>query len=644
MVQFSKISLAFGDRDILKNVSLVITSGTRAALVGANGAGKTSLLKVIAGIIVPDSGEKSVQKGCRISYLPQTGLIHRGNSLYDEVEKVFSPVKALILQMETLASAFGNIKNDDESAKLLKEYHVLSEIVEHSGYDTRKQKIQVVLEGLGFTQRDKNRPVEEFSGGWQMRIALAKTLLETPDILLLDEPTNYLDIEALTWLEKWLTDFRGGYVLVSHDRFFLDVTINEVYELCQGQLKRYVGNYTAYEAVRKVEMESLVKRYHEQQEEIAKSEDLIRRFRYKAAKAAMVQERIKRLEKMKRIEIPESLKRMSVRFPEPPHSGKTALVIAGLSKYYGMRRIFGEFDLMLDSGEKLLVVGRNGAGKTTLLRILAGEDADFKGTVTYGTGIVAGYFSQDAAETLNDLDGRKSVLEYIETDAPIALIPKIRDMLGAFLFRGNDIDKSIAVLSGGEKSRLALLKMLLKPLNLLILDEPTNHLDLQSKDVLMDTLKAFTGTVVFVSHDRAFMEGLSTKTLEISSKDAPSGVRLFYGNYGYYLEKTATEEVVESKGMRSKVENFEEKGDARERFLAEKQRQSEMRRQQRYEVALLSTIDALEKEKASLEAELETPKVYTNSEKARAVQAQINDLAAKIEEKIAEWEKSAFLL
>jgi ATP-binding cassette subfamily F protein 3 len=642
MIQFSKISLAFGDKDILKDLSLVITAGTRAALIGANGAGKTTLLKVIAGVTAPDSGEKSVQKGCRISYLPQTGLVYHGNRLYDEVEKAFSPIKALISKMETLASTLESVKTDNEGVKLLEEYHILSEIVENSGYNVRKQKIQAVLEGLGFAPKDKNRPVEEFSGGWQMRIALVKTLLETPDVLLLDEPTNYLDIEARTWLEKWLDDFCGGYILVSHDRFFLDVTVNEVYELFQGRLKRYVGNYTAYEMVRKVELESLVKRYNEQQEEIAKSEDLIRRFRYKATKAAMVQERIKRLEKMERIEIPESLKKMSVQFPKPPHSGKTAIAITGLGKYYGTRQIFGGLDLILDSGEKLLVVGRNGAGKTTLLRILAGKDTDFEGTIAYGSGIAVGYFSQDAAETLDDSDGGKSVLEYMEKDTPIALIPKIRDMLGAFLFRGDDVDKSVTVLSGGEKSRLALLKMLVKPMNLLILDEPTNHLDLQSKDALMDALRAFAGTVIFVSHDRSFMEGLSSKTLEISGKDASSSTRLFYGNYGYYLEKISSENVVEVEETWLKTENSKEKNDARERFSVEKQKRSEIRRQQRRAVTLLSTIDALEKEKAMLEAELSTPTVYTNGEKARAVQAQINELVAKIEEKTVEWETVAF--
>jgi ATP-binding cassette subfamily F protein 3 len=321
-----------------------------------------------------------------------------------------------------------------------------------------------------------------------MRIALAKVLLESPDILLLDEPTNYLDIEARGWLEEWLRNFTGGYLLVSHDRYFLDVTVNEVYELFQGNLKRYAGNYSAYEKVRETELETLMNSYKAQQEEIAKAEDLIRRFRYKPTKAAMVQERIKRLEKMERIEIPESMKKITIRFPPPPHSGRIAMTLEQISKSYGERRVISNLDLLLESKEKLVVVGRNGAGKSTLLRILAGVDSDYSGSMSFGAGIAIGYFSQDAAETMT---GSQSVLEFMEAEAPLELIPKVRDMLGAFLFRGDDVYKSLSVLSGGEKSRLALLKLLLKPFNLLILDEPTNHLDLSSKDILLETLKSY---------------------------------------------------------------------------------------------------------------------------------------------------------
>ncbi|MDR1400009.1 MAG: ABC-F family ATP-binding cassette domain-containing protein [Treponema sp.] len=631
-VQFSKVSLAFGDRDLLKEVSLNLSTGSRAALTGVNGSGKTTLMQVIAGKRAADSGERAVEKACRVSYLPQSGIVHYGKTLRDEAETAYAEIHALLARLEDIG---GQLQSADErrAAPLLEEYHRLEERVETSGYYTREASVSMVLTGLGFSSEDFKRPTEEFSGGWQMRIALAKVLLENPDILLLDEPTNYLDIEARVWLEDWLRGFSGGYLLVSHDRYFLDICVNEVYELFQGNLKRYIGNYTAYQQVRQVEIESLMKRYAEQQEEIAKSEDLIRRFRYKASKAAMVQERVKRLEKIERIEIPESLKRISISFPPPPHAGRIALTLDKVGKSYGERRVLSGLDLTLESGEKLVVVGRNGAGKTTLLRILANIDINHEGGLRYGAGIVAGYFSQDAAETLT---GPESVLDFMETDASITLIPRIRDMLGAFLFRGDDVYKSLSVLSGGEKSRLALLKMLLKPMNLIILDEPTNHLDLQSKDILLDTLRAYTGTIVFVSHDRAFMEALSTKTLELS----PLGPRLFYGNYAYYLDRVTRSSAT---GLSDKGEDAASPDTQTVRKAvvgreAGKQRQTLLKRLERQEAEILTQVEQLETEKARLEVELARPDVYSSGEKARAVKARLDQTTTRLEAKTAEWE------
>ncbi|MDR1325118.1 MAG: ABC-F family ATP-binding cassette domain-containing protein [Treponema sp.] len=631
-VQCTKVSLAFGDRDLLKEVNLNLATGSRAALTGANGSGKTTLMQVIAGKRAADSGDQAVEKGCRVSYLPQSGIVHQGKTLRDEAETAYAEVYALLARLDDIG---GQLQNADErrAVPLLEEYHRLEERVEHSGYYTREQSVSMVLTGLGFSTQDFQRPTEEFSGGWQMRIALAKTLLEKPDILLLDEPTNYLDIEARAWLEDWLRSFSGGYLLVSHDRYFLDVCVSEVYELFQGNLKRYVGNYTAYQQVRQVEIESLMKRYAEQQEEIAKSEDLIRRFRYKATKAAMVQERIKRLEKMERIQIPESLKKISISFPPPPHAGRIALTLENVGKSYGDRRVLAGLDLTLESSEKLVVVGRNGAGKTTLLRILAAIDTNHHGAVRYGAGIAAGYFSQDAAETIT---GAESVLDFMEAGAPTSLIPRIRDMLGAFLFRGDDVYKSLSVLSGGEKSRLALLKMLLKPMNLLILDEPTNHLDLQSKDILLDTLRAYTGTIVFVSHDRAFMEALSTKTLELS----PCGPRLFYGNYAYYLDRVAAPSAAapSAKAPAPASPSAQTARSTAAEREAGKQRQTALKRLERQEADILARIEELETEKARLETELARPHVYSNREKARAVKARLDETAARLEAKTTEWE------
>jgi ATP-binding cassette subfamily F protein 3 len=672
-VQFTRVSLAFGDRDILKDVGLNLASGSRAGLAGINGSGKSTLMKVIAGKLPPDSGERAAQRGCRISYLPQSGVAHRGRSLREEAETAYDEIAALLNKMEDIGRTLEGSKNDDgHTTALLAELQRLQEQVENSGYYNRDQAISAALSGLGFSAADMDRRVEEFSGGWQMRIALAKTLLESPDILLLDEPTNYLDIEARSWLEQWLRNFTGGYLVVSHDRYFLDLTVNEVYELFQGRLKRYVGNYTAYERIRQTELDSLLKRYAAQQEEIAKNEDLIRRFRYKASKAAMAQERIKRLEKMERIEIPESLKKISITLPPPPRSGRIAMTLENIGKSYGERPVIANLDLLLEAGEKLVVVGRNGAGKTTLLRILAGEDRDFTGSLSYGAGIRPGYFSQDAAENLGADDplGSRQVLEYLESEAPTELIPRVRDMLGVFLFRGDDVYKPISVLSGGEKSRLALLRMLLKPMNLLIMDEPTNHLDIQSKDVLMEALKAYNGTVIFVSHDRAFMEALSTKTLELSARGPgqPTAARLFYGNYGYYLDRLAreaaeTRQDVEGRRNpsgppapsrpaplgRARPRNAPPvpaapempPKTAKEQREAEKQKQTVLRRIRREEADILEALEALEAEKTALETELAQPEVYSNAEKARSVKARLDRLNAEAEGKSREWEAKA---
>ncbi|QQO09265.1 ribosomal protection-like ABC-F family protein [Breznakiella homolactica] len=644
-VQFTKVSLAFGDRDILSEVGLNLASGSRAALTGANGSGKSTLMKVIAGKISADSGERAVQKGTRVSYLPQSGIVHRGRTLREEAETAFEDILAMLTRVDELGRELQQATEDDSrTAALLDEYHRLQEEAENRGYYTREQRIAMVLTGLGFSESDMDRPAEEFSGGWQMRIALAKVLLEQPDILLLDEPTNYLDIEARDWLESWLRDFTGGYLLVSHDRYFLDVTVNEVYELFQGKLKRYAGNYSAYETVRQTELESLVARYKAQQEEIAKAEDLIRRFRYKATKAAMVQERIKKLDKMERIELPESLKKISITFPPPPHSGRIAMTLKGIGKTYGSRRVLSGLDLIIESGEKLLVVGRNGAGKTTLLRILAGDDTNYEGEYTYGAGIAVGYFSQDAAETMG---GGQSVLEYLESEAPTDLIPKLRDMLGAFLFRGDDVYKSLSVLSGGEKSRLALLKLLLKPMNLLILDEPTNHLDLQSKDILLETLTNYAGTVIFVSHDRYFMEALSTKTLELTAE----GPRLFYGNYTYYLDRLEREsQTDQAPGISGTDIPVQESGTnavpdsglgAAAHREAMKKRQTLIRRLEREESEFLAALEQLETEKAELEGEIQKPEVYAQAEKLRAVQAKLDGITLKIDTTFKKWEETA---
>ena len=642
-VQFSQVSLAFGDRDILKNVSVNLQAGSKVALTGANGSGKSTLIKVMAGLVQPDGGQRVAQKDARIAYLPQSGLTHHGCSLREEADKAFGFGYELQAEMEKIGD---KLKNGEGNEKLLLERHdaILTEL-EESGWNRRQVMAEQVLAGLGFSREDLDKNCEEFSGGWQMRIALGKALMVNPDILLLDEPTNYLDIEARGWLEKFLDNYKGGFLLVSHDRYFLDHTVNEVYELFNGELKRYPGNYTHYEKVREIELETLIREYEKQQAEIAHLQEFINRFGVQATKAAQAQERQKMLDKIleKQIVIPESLKKIHFKFPPAPHSGRLVATLSKITKSYdGEHNVLQNLDLVLENGERLVVAGHNGAGKSTLLRIIAGADSDFSGEVKLGSGVKIGYFSQDNAETLK---GSASVLETVESEAPLELIPKIRDMLGAFLFRGDDVHKSLDVLSGGEKARVALLKLLLRPVNFLILDEPTNHLDMHSKDVLLDALKDFGGTVIFVSHDRGFIENLSTRVLELK----PGQFRLFPGDYKYYMERLEREangefsqnDELKSAAQPEKNSQKEEKTETKRSWEEQKKLESERRRAEKNVKNLEEQILKLEEEKSSQEAQMAKPEVYSNGEKAKAVQKKIDELTEKLEELNIQWMEAA---
>ena len=648
-VQFSQVSLAFGDRDILKNVTINLQTGSKVALTGANGAGKSTLIKVLAGFVPPDSGSRAVQKECRIAYLPQSGLTHHGCTLREEADKAFEFGYELQRRIDEIGGQLERGEGNTDS--LVTQQAELIQKLEDSGWHRREAAAESVLLGLGFARTDFDRDTAEFSGGWQMRIALAKALMQGPDILLLDEPTNYLDIEARSWLEQFLQNFKGGFLLVSHDRYFLDVTINEVYELFNGDLKRYPGNFSHYEKVREVELKTLIAAYEQQQEEINKLEDFIRRFGYKATKAAQAQEYQKKLEKMERIEIPESLKKIHFSFPPAPHSGRLVFRMNGITKSYdGSHNVLDNLELTLENGERLVVAGRNGAGKSTLLRIIAGEDKDFSGETIPGAGVQIGYFSQDNAETIR---GKETIIDYLEARAPLELIPKLRDMLGAFLFRGDDVYKSLDVLSGGEKSRIALLLLLLSPVNLLVLDEPTNHLDIHSKDVLLTALRDFGGTVIFVSHDRAFIEQLATRVLELK----PGLFKNYPGNYEFYMEQLAKNaegtvvEPVETTAAGSKTSSSAvvstssttvSTAAAGPLSWEEQKRLDAERRKAEKEVSRLEEkITELEEKKSELENKLADPAVYSNGEKAKAVQREIEELSAQIEETTAVWEAAA---
>lgn len=649
-VQLNNISLAFGDRPILSNVTFSLSSGDRFALTGMNGSGKSTLMKIIAGLHPPDSGSVTSQADTRISYLPQSGIFHEHTTLLEETDTAFNHLKKIEEEKTVLehritarheqSGTHEKTGIDGLTEELLQEHHRLQELLIAAGYYEREHKIRQVLTGLGFSRKDFEKPSEQFSGGWQMRIALAKVLLEQPDILLLDEPTNYLDIEARNWLESFLNRYPGGVLLVSHDRFFLDTIVTDVLDLFMGTVKRYKGNYSEFEKKHEEEVARIKKEYEEQQKYIAKTEEFIERFRYKASKAKQVQSRVKELEKLERVELPENMKTIAFHFPPAPHSGRRILTIEGLSRSYGDNKVLNNIDFEVTRGERIAVTGKNGAGKSTLLRVVAGEDRHYRGSVRYGTDVSIGYFAQDHESKLIDSN---TVLEEAEHSSPTGLFPYLRDILGGFLFRGDDIYKKTGVLSGGEKSRLAIVKLLLRPANFLILDEPTNHLDIHSKDILLYALRHFKGAVLFVSHDRYFLEQTATKVLELTA----SRHKEYPGDYRYYLwrkEKESEETVgTDAETPAADLEN-REKPAVKVNHEEDKRRRNERKRLESKEKDLLEKIQTLEEEAFSLELQLKDPSVYSDPVKAAETQHAIENNKKEQEMKTQEWENIERLL
>lgn len=634
-LQVTGISLAFGDREILKEISLNLSEKSRIAIAGANGCGKSTFLKILAGLGEADGGDLSFQKGATAGYLPQSGLVHKGTTLYEEAESAYSDMTEQLKEADELGMRLKDRSlSHEESSDLLNRLHLIHERAETSGYYNREGMINRILSGLGFAEKDLKKGSSQFSGGWQMRIALAKLLLQSPDFLLLDEPTNYLDLEARNWLKDFLGSYHGGVVLVSHDRFFLDATVKEVGELFLGQLKIYKGTYTKYQQTREQELQTLIDSYEQQQAEIAKHEDFIRRFRATDSKASQVQSRVKMLEKMIPIEIPDNLRKMSLSFPPPPHSGKIVQEIRNLSKSYdGQNRVINDFSFVLEKGEKLVVTGVNGAGKSTLMRILAGRDLQYEGNVKNGAHVSVGYFAQDQDQ---ELEPSLTVMEELEKSASTSDVPRLRSMAGSFLFSGDDIYKRVEFLSGGEKNRLALLKMLLQPFNLLIMDEPTNHLDIHSKDILLEALKKYEGTLIFVSHDRYFIEELAEKVLELSDK----GARLFQGDYAYYLWKKEEED---GEGIHRQVPTAQ-KASPKESSPSlsreeEKKQKALIRKLKRREEDLLEKLEILGERIKAREEKLTLPEIYSDGEKSSTLVREINKLKDKEIELSYEWEE-----
>jgi ATP-binding cassette subfamily F protein 3 len=529
MIQLAGAGKRYGPRILFENVDWLVTPNERVGIVGANGAGKSSLLKVLAGIEGLDSGGIATQKGVSIGYLPQEGLSLSGRSVFAECMTVFSDLRALEDEQEQLARQMAELDPESaEYAQVAERFHrAEGEFRARDGYAIDAQ-VGSVLSGLGFPQRDWKRRTEEFSGGWQMRIALAKLLLERPNLLLLDEPTNHLDLEARNWLEEYLTAYPYAFVLVSHDRYFLDVTVRKIGELWNKGLYFYTGGYSRYEVQKTERRAQLQAAYNNQQDRIRQIEAFITRFRYQATKAKQVQSRIKELDRIERIEIPPQEKTIRFSFPQPKPSGRVVAEFKNVAKSYGDHQVFSGVDFIVERGDRVALVGVNGAGKSTLIKILAGAEPINAGEYLLGHNAQPDYFAQDQYK---ELDPGARMVDDLATVAPRATNTELRSILGCFLFSEDDVFKTIGVLSGGERNRYALARMLMMPSNFLLLDEPTNHLDMRAKDVLLTALQEYTGTVVFVSHDRYFIDRLATRVFEVED----GKLRVYPGNYEDYL-------------------------------------------------------------------------------------------------------------
>jgi ATP-binding cassette, subfamily F, member 3 len=635
LLQLNDIVKEFGERRLFDHVSWHVRPGSRIGLCGENGAGKTTLLRLLAGQVEPDGGTMQVAKGTTFGYLPQEGLTHHGRTLFQEARSGLAELAALEAELHALEAVVA----EGADGEALSRYAELSETFRLRGGLTIEADTSRVLKGLGFSDADFERPCEEFSGGWQMRIALARLLLQRPTLLLLDEPTNHLDLPARDWLESYLESYPFALILVSHDRWFLESVVDRIVEVWNGGLTEYPGNYSKYEAERDRRVAALREAKARQDEEVERVQAFINRFRYQANKAAQVQSRIKALEKVVRIDVPPARKRIVFRFPDPPPCSQPLLALEGVEHGYGALSVLAGVDLSLDKGERVALVGANGAGKSTLMRVLCGEEAPRAGVRRADDRLALAYFAQDQARTL---DPTKTVLEAITAAAPLAVAHRVRDILGAFLFHGDDVGKPVAVLSGGEKNRLALAILLLRPANLLLLDEPTNHLDLASKDVLLESLRSYHGTIVFVSHDRHFVDHLATRVLEVGGRQVVSHP----GNYSDFLRDRGAAGDAGHQALR-----VEHRGEARTGTTApaasdggkrayedRKEAQKLQLRRDRLLAEAEARVTALEAERAALETRMADPELYVDAARFREAMARHTALEAECAAAYAAWE------
>ena len=630
MLAINNLSVQFTGTSLFENVTFNIGDHDRIGLVGKNGAGKSTLMKILCGWQQPETGSMVIASGQTVGYLPQEMVPDTTRTVIDEALTAFSHIDNLLAEQQRLTDEIAT-RTDYESAdytKLLNRHNDITEQISMLGASGRQEQTEKVLLGLGFRHGDFNRPVAEFSGGWQMRVELAKLLLQRPDFLLLDEPTNHLDIVSIQWLENYLANYSGAVVLVSHDRTFLDNITTRTIEITAGRIYDYKCSYSDYVIQMQERRASQMAQLTAQQRQVAQIEAFIERFRYKATKSKQVQSRIKMLDKMETVKVDEvSTESIHFRFPPAPHSGKIVVEAEHLGKAYGDLQVFDRVDFLLTSGKKVAFVGRNGEGKSTMAKIIVGDIKDYTGTFRLGAQVQVGYYAQNQAAML---DGEKTVFQTIDDIATGDIRPKIRNILGSFLFDSEDCEKKVKVLSGGEKARLALAKLLLTPSNLLVLDEPTNHLDMDSKDILKNALLQYTGTLILVSHDRDFLQGLTETLYEFRDGE----VHEFRGDIFEFLESKENEKEAQIRTATQGVSSVAAKNTAgKEAYEQNKNRERELRK-------LRSAVEKIEKEIETLEAQIAEKETLLASGNAQDANffAEYQSLKDRLDAQMEAWE------
>lgn len=640
MLSLASVFHSFGAQQVLRDVSITIDRSTHAALVGSNGSGKTTLLRILADSLTPEAGRRNGSRDLRVHYLPQHLEPPPGSTVRSIADQAFEEGHLLTRRRTDLET---ELKADPHNSGLLEELADVTSRLDHLDHDTRSARIGRVLNGLAFRTDQHDSAMAELSGGWRMRAFLARALLSEPDLLLLDEPTNYLDTEARLWLSGFLRNFGGAFVLVSHDRAFLDETVTEIYEVFQGAVRRYRGTYSDYERTRRAELDQLVKAWHEQQREIQRQEEFIRRFRATASKAKQVQSRIQQLQRTERISLPEHLRPVAISLPPPPPSSEQMVEFDGVTFAYDTQPVIEGLRLPVHRGRRLAVVGRNGAGKSTLMGILAGTLTPDEGRVRHGSGVVVAYLPQDAPERL---PRDQSIFEFARSSAGDRAERHIRDVLGAFLFSGDTVDKPIGVLSGGEKSRVAIAAMLLRPANLLVLDEPTNHLDMASQNLLAAALRTYDGGIMIVSHDRDLLRATATDVLalwprEASGESVPAHRWRYYpGAFGEF-ETTGYATVLEAPAgsvVASRGRDTARTTEALTGWNETRAQRAELRKLRSTEESLMDAISEAEERERELQELIASPDTYRDGDRVKQLVAELDECREEHARLVSQWE------